>query len=349
MTDMISSTLRDRADGDIHIELLLAAVHTGVRRRRRRGLAAAACAVVTAAALTAAGGVTFFRTHEAPPGVAESADIPRPPLVEDAPVATFTPTVIGSDPTLFHLDVTGLDDWANLAWSSRTGLEDLRGFSADAGGEFLVEVAQERDRLSGQAGEIGYATVNGLAAEAVRVTTQAPGVPNSPNGRSALRWEAVPGVWVQVVVPAGLDVAMRIAERVRLDRTFRCAVPFRLTGLDTKVRVVKCDTWFFGATALGGVYLNNGPQNYENYTEYYVAVGKPDTAPVPNETIGGRAVTSEAPAGSSPRILYPYDGGVGYFYSFFTTLDDPFLRSLVPAFQPVKDTDPRGWPRSPLG
>jgi hypothetical protein len=270
-------------------------------------------------------------------------------------VATFSPTVIGADPTLFHLDLAGLDGWSNLAWSARTGYEDLRGFSADAGGDFLVEAAQQRDKLSGQAGEIGYTTVNGLPAETVRVTQPTPGQTsaplNPPNARSALRWEAAPDVWVQVVVPADLDVAMRIAERVRLDRTFRCAVAFTLAGLSDQVRVVKCEVTFAGSRVLGAVWLNNGPQNVD-YTEYYVGVGWPDTAPVPTETIGGRAVAvvpGDNPPGTPPRIEYPYDGGVGYFFPFYTTLADPFLRSLVPAFEPVNSTDPRDWPRSPLG
>jgi hypothetical protein len=320
MSHMISATLRERADGDIHIERLLSAVHTGARRRRRWRLAAtAACVVVTVAA-----------------------------LVDGAPVATFTPTVIGSDPSLFHLDVTGLDRVANPEWSSRTGYEDLQGFSADAGGEFLVEVAQARDKLTGQPGEIGHTKVNGVDAESVRVTVQASGGAPAPNGHTALRWEAAPSAWVQVVVTGDLTVAMRLAERVRLDRTFRCAVPFRLTGLDTKVKVVKCQTWFHGSVALGGVWLINGPQQHETYAEYYVGVGKPDPAPVPTETIGDRPVAIQTPAGEPARIVYPYVGGAGYFYPFFAPLDDPFLRSLVPAFQPVTDTDPENWPRSPL-
>lgn len=349
MTDMISATLRARAEGDIHIERLLSAVHTGARRRRRRRFAVAAAALVAVASLAAAGSGAFFGTRGAPVDVAQPPDISRPPLVEGAPVATFTPTVIGSDPGLFHLDLTGLDGWANLVWSSRTGFEDLRGFSPDAGGDFVVEAAQERDHLTGRAGEIGYTTVDGLPAETVRIAPSPVAVPGGSTGGSALRWEATPGVWVQVVVPAGIDVAMRIAERVRLERTFRCAVPFRLTGLSSQVRVVKCETWFSGGYTLGSVWLVDGPQSVD-YEEYYVGVGHPASPPAPTETIGGRGVTLRpADTRTGAHIEYPYDGGVAFFYPFYTTLDDPFLRSLVPAFEPVTATDPREWPRSPLG
>jgi hypothetical protein len=352
MTEVISAALRDRAEGDIHVERLLSAVHTGVRRRRRRRMVGTACAVVAVAALAAAGGVVFAGTRDAPVRPATAGDFPRPPRVEGAPVAAFTPSSLGSDPTLFHLDLTGLDGWGSLRWSSRPGYEDLSGFSADAGGEFHVESSQSRDKLSGQGGEISPTKVNGLPAEAVRITSPNRAfVQSEPTGASAVRWEAVPDLWVQVVVPAGPEVAMRIAERVRLDRTYRCAVPFRLTGLSDQVRVVKCETWFSGGNTLGGVWLNNGRQSVD-YTEYYVGIGRAEPTKPPTETIGGRAVAvfpgDKNVVGATARIEYPYDGGVGFFFPFYTTVDDPFLRSLVTAFQPVTDPDVDAWPRSPL-
>ena len=352
MTDIISAALRDRVEGDIHVERLLSAVHTGVRRRRRRRLFGTAFAVVAVGALAAAGGVVFSGTRGAPVRPASVGDIARPPRVDGAPVAAFTPSSLGSDPTLFHLDLTGLDGWGTLRWSSRPGYEDLRGFSADAGGEFFVEASQVRDKLSGQGGEISPTEVNGLPAEAVRITRPDGSFnPNAPQGTSAVRWEAVPDVWVQVVVPGDSKVAMRIAERVRLDRTYRCAVPFRLTGLSAQVRVVKCETWFSGGEALGGVWLNNGSESVD-YTEYYVGIGRAAPTKPPTESMGGRAVAvfpaEKNVIGATARIEYPYDGGVGFFFPFYTTIDDAFLPVLVTAFQPITDLDVNTWPRSPL-
>jgi hypothetical protein len=352
MTEMIAAALRDKAEGDIHVERLLSAVHTGVRRRRRRNLLGTACAVVAVAVLAAGGGVVSSMTRGAPVRPASVGDIARPPRVDGAPVASFTPSSLGSDPTLFHLDLTGLSGWGILRWSSRAGYEDLRGFSADAGGEFYIEASQIRDKLSGQGGEISPTEVNGLPAEAVRITMPAGGFSRGePRGTSAVRWEAVPDLWVQVVVPGGPEVAIRIAERVRLDRTYRCAVPFRLSGLGDKVRVIKCETWFSGGQALGGVWLNKGAQTVD-YTEYYVGIGRAEPTKQPTESIDGRAVAvfpaETGVIGATARIEYPYGGGVGYFFSYYTTTDDPFLRSLVTAFQPITDPDVNTWPRSPL-
>jgi hypothetical protein len=360
MTNLISATLRDRAEGDIHIERLLSAVHTGARRRRQRRLTMSACAVVAVAALAAAGSVATSGTRDAPASPAPGADIPRPAVVEGSAVASFTPTVLGSDPTLFHLDVTGLDGWGAVQWSSRTAYEEISGMATETGGQFSIEASQTRQQLPGLAGEITPTEVKGLPAEAVRATPAVDGsVTYPPRGNHAVRWEAVPGIWVQVVVMAGPEAAMRIAERVRLDRTFRCALPFRLTGLGDQVRMIKCDVWFTGVYRLGGAYLTNAPTDGD-YREYYVGVGRPERDPVPNETIGGRAVRVEpgdaTPPGTRPgardltnaSIEYPYESRVAYFYPFFTTVDDPFLRSLVPAFEPVTDPDPRAWPQSPL-
>jgi hypothetical protein len=107
--------------------------------------------------------------------------------------------------------------------------------------------------------------------------------------------------------------------------------------------VVKCETSFSGSFALGGIYLADG----QRPVEYYVGVDRPTRTPTTTDTVGGRAV-AVVPSGSTAHFEYPYEGGVASFYPFFTGLDDPFLRSLVPAFQPVTDPDPQTWPRSPL-
>lgn len=361
MSELISETLRERADGDIHVERLLSAVHTGARRRRRLRLAVSACALVAVVAVGAAGGVAFVGTRGAPDGSATPTapqEIPRPPLADGAPVAAGTPAVVGSDPTLFHLDLTGLDGWSDLRWRSRPGLEQLTGTATEAGGELFVEAGRSRDQLTGQPQETGPATVNGLAAEAVRIRPDTQDlVPDARAGISAVRWEAVPGVWVQVLAPGGPDAAMMLAERVRLDRTFRCAVPFRLVGLGSRARLVTCETQFSARQVVGGVVLHDGDRR----VEFSVGVERSGPVPPTTETIGGRAVASVAsgtratdgPGGGGPGsngyLVYPYDGGAGYFHAYFTTLDDPFLRSLVLAFQPVTDPDPRAWPGSPLG
>ena len=116
MNETISAALRDHADGDIHIERLLGAVHAGARRRRQRRVAvvgAALAVVVVLASVSAATPVP----RSTPVG---GPVLTRPPLVA-ATSAADSPEVLGADPTLFHLDLVGLTDWRALAWSVRPG------------------------------------------------------------------------------------------------------------------------------------------------------------------------------------------------------------------------------------
>jgi len=102
MNETISAALRDHADGDIHIERLLGAVHAGARRRRQRRVAvvgAALAVVVVLASVTAATPVPRSTPVGGPAPT-------RPPLVAGTSAAD-SPAVLGADPALFHSTSSG--------------------------------------------------------------------------------------------------------------------------------------------------------------------------------------------------------------------------------------------------
>lgn len=332
MNETISAVLRDHADGDVHVERLLATVYADVRRRRQRRLALT-CAVLVLAALAGVSGA--MRSAPRAPDVASApeATMPRPPRVGGLPAAAGAPRVLATDPTLFHLDLTGLTGWNHLAWSSRGGLEELVA-TMESGGQVRVEAHRDQARLSRRDGPARWVTVRGRPATAV-----------DTGGSYAIRWQPVSGAWAQVTAPGDLHDAIGLAATVRLDRVYRCAVPFRLAGVAPE-RVNKCETAFSVDpdsgrwVASGGVWFTTrqgGP-------EYQVGVGSGADPGAANQTIEGRAVQVLG----DREIRYPYDGRTAYFWAFDGPADGEVFRSLVAGFTPAAGEDPTAWPRSPF-
>jgi hypothetical protein len=341
MNETISAVLREHADGDIHIEHLLSTVRAGARRRRRDRIALAGGAAVVIAASAVVTAAVIQRPGSTVAVPAPEAGVPRPPYTDRAPSVVQAPEVFGTDPTLFHLDLTELEGWKYLAWSSVTNHEELT-MTTTSGAEVLVEGDRDPDRLRTRYGTPQPVTVNGLPAEA-----------STSGGRHVVRWQPIPRLWAQVIAPGPVEDAVRIAERVRLDRVYRCAVPFRLTGI-TPARLVKCETFFSvddttGLTSGGGVWFTMGDD-----AEYQVAVGKADQSIAVNDTIGDRAVESTEGNGGhqgsllSWQIRYPYgDGRAAYFWAYGPP-DVPLLRSTVAGFVRVDGDDVNAWPRNPF-
>lgn len=339
MNETISAVLHEHAGGDIRVEALLDAVHTGARRRRQRRLArlggAAVLGVVTATVI-----VTARVPSPAPPVEVGAPPVafPRPPSAPLAPTLARRPEVLGSDPALFHLDVSGLagiTDFSGVSWSSQTGHEELA-VVKQADDLVRIAVDRQRDRLD----------VHTVATWPVRVGDQA--AEATSTGRSfAVRWQPLPGVWALVEATESIQLAIDLAERLRLDHVFRCAVPFRLVGL-ASARVVRCGTYLpaDGTRGWGQAWVRLGT----SHAEYQVAIANDDAPVVPNDTVGGRPVQVTQASGSRPfEVRYAYDGRVAYVWVWPDGPVDPSaVASIVAAFTPVSGDDPRAWPDSPL-
>lgn len=331
MNERIVAALHANADGAVHIERMLSAVHAGVRRRRHQRFAIAGGAVVAVAALV---GVTVAVPVRPAVTIAgpQTAPIPRPPRVAQA-------SDFGSDPTLFHLDLTDAPGWKNLNWEARRGHEELMVIT-NSGDEVRIEADRDRSGLT----PVSYATtwavtVSGKPAEAIT------------NGRvSAVRWQPVPGIWAQANTGIAVQPALDFAGKLRLDRVYRCAVPFRLPGV-APVQLRKCSTVFNADEATGDwaawgcVWFAAGAGG----AEYQVAVSATEQSVTPNEVVAGHPVQVTQPTGNRPlEILYSYGGRTAYFWAYpFGPIDQAFFRSLVGAFTPAGG-DPSLWPRNPF-
>jgi len=206
MNETITATLREHAEGDIHIDRLLGAVHAGARRRqrRRRSAGGVALILVAVAALVGVRGLTLHRVPVADPA---PPAMPRPPRVDAA--------VTASDATMFHLDLPDLG-WTSLSWAAQPGHETLSGELA-SGQEVRIEADRERDGLTWRDGPRWPVTVAGQPAEAISVAA----------GLYAVQWQPVPGIWAQAAIfGADVHAAAALAEQVRFDRAYRCAAAF---------------------------------------------------------------------------------------------------------------------------
>jgi hypothetical protein len=357
MNETITAALREHAQGDIHIDRLLGAVHAGARRRqrRRRAVAGGAVIVVAVAALVGVRGVV---PGPAPVAGPASAATPRPPRLDGAATVATSPAELGADPTRFHLDLIGLNDtdsvsagaratgdpdgWSGLSWAAQDGHETLAG-QLGSGHEVRVEADRDRDGLTWRDGPRWPVTVAGQPAEAIAVA----------DGSYAVQWQPLAGVWAQVDVATtsgGVRAAIDLAERVRLDRVYRCAAAFRLIGV-APYRLTKCSTdywrdkageWVAGSAAWFTMDAD-GP-------EYLVAVGAAEPV-VPNATIAGRAVEIVEPTDASPATLgirYPLTGRVAYFWAFGPDDESGVVPALVAGFTSSQGDNPDHWPSSPF-
>ncbi len=336
MNTNISAVLHEHADDDVHIERLLGAVHAGVRRRRQVRTALAGGAVVVLAALVGVTGATPSQ-QPATPAAGPGPDILRPPGIAGMPVATKVPQVLGANPSLFHLDLSGLTGWQALSWSSRSGHEELL-VDTPAGGQIRIEADRDVNRLEQRSGETWPTTVAGKEAQATAAAAW-----------YAFRWQPVPGIWAQAISTENLQAAVDVAAKLRLDHVYRCAVPFKLTGL-TPARLVQCQTTTYatGDAEAATVWFKTGTSEPEYEVSSYA--DQPPTAT--NGTIAGRAVQVNHPNPTDARqlgleIIYPYGPRTAYFWGFYGP-DEAVLRSAVAGFTPVTAEDPNSWPSSPF-
>jgi hypothetical protein len=112
---------------------------------------------------------------------------------------------------------------------------------------------------------------------------------------------------VQVSSTTGSQAAIDVADRVRLDHVYRCAVPFRMTA-PASARMVKCETTTFvdGRPPAGTIWFRVGTAT----PEYQVSSYADQPAVAPNDTVAGRAVrlSRHRPGSADPaelEIIYP--------------------------------------------
>ncbi len=162
---------------------------------------------------------------------------------------------------------------------------------------------------------------------------------------AVLRWQPVAGLWAEV--SGALDAAgvQTLAADVRLDRTFRCVVPFRLTNLPAGAQLSTCQLAFDSTVFTGSLTVAVG--------DWFVTVlSVPGALSTSTSTLGGHpAQVSEEPGDGGHKIMeVRVDYGNGYLADL--TAEGPYdpaeVTAIALGFVAATGTDPAGWPADPL-
>jgi hypothetical protein len=169
----------------------------------------------------------------------------------------------------------------------------------------------------------------------------------TPYGGSPLR-----GIWAQAEIESDdVHLAIDLAERLRLDRVYRCCGTVPPSGL-TSPRLTKCSTNFlldghlgiadWSATGSAWFTLDAGGP------EYQVSVGARSWSHRTTPRAAGRSSSSSCPADRRPcRSATAMRARTAYFWVFGGTDKRPLV-ALASAFTPVVGADPDGWPSTPF-
>ena len=268
----IASALRDHAEGEVDVSALLdgARVRGRSRIRRRRLTVAGAGALTLGLLGGVALGVPHHRQQNPLPPIAAAAsastapsatvapsvgptawpDLPRPPLAPKALPARANPSVVGSDAGLFHLDLTGLTDPVTVAqWDSFDRWERL--FVQEGNRTIQAVIAPDVKNFDSLSGALSTSRVNGATATLALDSTH-------DGDLVQVRWQPESGLWAQVSVGGDEKAALSVATGLRIDRVYRCAVPFRLDKVPADAQVQSCRLVIDGAGSSASVTVGTG-------------------------------------------------------------------------------------------
>ncbi|MDG4805897.1 hypothetical protein O7634_03905 [Micromonospora sp. WMMD1120] len=292
MTDLderINRTLRERAEGPVDVDRLLAgAVRQGRTRERRRLVARAGVAVGLVALLgfgATAGPVDRLPGREpiGPPGATGSAVPFLPAQVAGTPGAAARPDRIGRDPALLHI---GLAEGGPryLEWRVGGGKETAK---LDVGGRTVTVELTSADVLR-TTGAWNMPSLDGPSANRYDGSvTHADGPDGVPVWRRY--WQPAPGVYAGASVSGPNEGPLHdAAEALRLDRAYRCAGPVRLTTLPVGARVVSCGMVVSTFPAAYAVLLNASDDRGRGMSVELQYAATAVTGGAANRTIGDR-------------------------------------------------------------
>ncbi|MFF5175002.1 hypothetical protein ACFY3U_20520 [Micromonospora sp. NPDC000089] len=246
MTDLdqrISDILRQRAEGAVDTDRLVARAAAGGRARRRRRLAVAggglALLAVLGGGLAAGPGLPVAdRLWTGGRPAAPAGPAPVPPLFRSAAGAAAAPAVVGTDPQVLHF---GVDPGKAryLAWQVVNEVESAQ---LEVGGRSVgVELARSSKALSVYSLDGAPSTVPRLAVEAAfdGRTIRVAGDGGDPFW--VRLWRPAPGLYARATVRqatgAGLTEA---AGALRLTEARRCGGPLQLSSMPAGARLHAC-------------------------------------------------------------------------------------------------------------
>ncbi|MER7474537.1 hypothetical protein [Micromonospora sp. NPDC000018] len=161
---------------------------------------------------------------------------------------------------------------------------------------------------------------------------------------AVLRWRAANGLWLQVAGARDQTDALTIAANVRLDRTYRCVVPYRLRSLPATMKPESCSMMFSGTTATSMLSVSSGTFNILFTTDS----GQVRDA---NERIAGRpARVVEHPGDGGAQIMEVAveQGGTVLSLTASGRYDPTLVRRIAAECEWTGGQDPGTWPIDPF-
>ncbi|WP_410811609.1 hypothetical protein [Micromonospora sp. 067-2] len=248
MTDLdqrIVHTLRERAEGAVDTDRLMAgAVNRGrARVRRRRATAGAALSVVALLGVGVAVGSVHLGGSEQDgvvPADQAAGVVVRavPPRADGVPGAAARPDLVGADAGVLHFGFAPSGP-RYLNWSVQDGVERAE---LDVGGRTItLELAASADALhrsaQGVTGMVPESLRNGAFDGSVTRDEGLNGVPIWLR-----RWQPVPGVYARASVLAKEQRDLfDVAAALRLNEAYQCGGPLRLSALPAGARITGCE------------------------------------------------------------------------------------------------------------
>jgi len=365
MTDLddgITSVLRERAEGHVDADLMLARVVARGRTRkvRRRAVAGVSLGLVLLAPLGLAGVSDGLGDMRWPGAGRAAVTPPAPPPAGGVPGAAVRPDLVGTDPGLLHF---GVDPAAAqyLSWRSAAGVESIR-LKLPGGGQVAVDVGRSAEAVE-------TAVHDGVPHTSTRVTEQSFAGPTgtlekAPPGGAAdvggvpqgagvgqpgwiLRWQPVAGLWARAAAFGPTDGDVRAAMAVlRFDRARRCAAPFRLDALPAGARVTTCGVTVADFPKVVEAVLSvtaDGGERMDVHLRYAASIAKTRTDG--NRTINGHSALL-SPKGDVLELLgYPklhLTARFGWPFQGFTEADATTVLGGVRVADDVAEPDT--WP-----
>ncbi|MEU4529564.1 hypothetical protein AB0F49_15150 [Micromonospora ureilytica] len=299
MTDLdhrIGQTLRERAEGGVDTDRLLAAAVTRgrVRVRRRRTTAGTALGVVAVLGLSVAIGPV--RLPDAGPDVVmPGPGLPAvapvsvvPPRADNVPGASARPDLIGADPQVLHFGFAP-DGLRYLSWSVQDGVEMAR--LDVAGRTVTVELSASAEALPRRAQGLPDELVPDLVTDGVFDGSVAHATGPHGVGVWLRHWQPAPGVYARASAVADDDRDLfDVAAALRLDQAHRCGGPLRLTALPAGTQLRRCEMTVAPFPAAFGVQMMvSGNDLGAIQVELQYAASIVGSRSEGNRTIGGRA------------------------------------------------------------
>lgn len=245
--------------------------------------------------------------------------------------------MVGADRGLFHLDLEEISGgFYRAQWESSQGWEDLR-LSFSDGNLIDVMLSPSLSYLA-PLNAPHPTTVGGRPATAA--------VDLSDGHRSSLvRWQPEDGLWAQVTGAHDEAAALSVANAVRIDRVYRCAVPFRLGTVPSGTEYQECDLTLYANGAFQAVGAIVGTSSW------WLELGVIESGgPPPTTTLAGRPAYVQE-VGDPPVLMVGLDLGdhtvmasTGHVYD-----TQAILAAMGGYHEVARYDDPAAWSGGPLG